>query len=410
MGLFGKNKKERVQELLKELEHIDKSGEKIDPYNSLLLELLKLEPKNQKAAYYRGKAFGAKGRYEDAIQCFNAAIQIKPNSLTWWEKGKIQIIHKGYTEDALESFEKALELDPDSLDITASICDYYAFKRQIDEMNNTIDRFLTKNPNNAMAWYIKGAYLERVGRNEEAVSNFVKSKELGSIEAKAKLRQLKWNIKREKEFYKELLINDPEIIGKFIGDFLEPYMNAIDGINDTNTKVSHIMYSGSLKETIKNMRFPPLAKSTSAKIVLTRDTLSVRARHTYSVDLEKIISVMKIPDENGHENSFIIKFGENSSDFFIFRIKENSRNFHELLSKAILIRKKGSRNVSGITVVDFSSIKEYLKNGGVVMQTFKCPGCGASLEFPDNVDTTICQYCGNKIKAVDLFEKIRTLI
>jgi len=85
--------------------------------------------------------------------------------------------------------------------------------------------------------------------------------------------------------------------------------------------------------------------------------------------------------------------------------------FRTTLLEAMTKRKeKIEDRITGANITDFSSIKEYLKNRGVVMETFKCPGCGASLEFPDKIDTTTCQNCGNKIKAVDLFEKIRTLI
>ena len=76
-----------------------------------------------------------------------------------------------------------------------------------------------------------------------------------------------------------------------------------------------------------------------------------------------------------------------------------------------LVQKKKNESKKRVNInIDFSSIKECLKNGGVVMQTFKCPGCGASLEFPENTDITTCQFCGNKIKAVDLFERIKSII
>jgi hypothetical protein len=61
-------------------------------------------------------------------------------------------------------------------------------------------------------------------------------------------------------------------------------------------------------------------------------------------------------------------------------------------------------------MIDFSFLKDYMKQGGLVMQTFKCPTCGASLNFPESGNTTTCKYCNSNIKAEDIFEKIKSLI
>lgn len=59
---------------------------------------------------------------------------------------------------------------------------------------------------------------------------------------------------------------------------------------------------------------------------------------------------------------------------------------------------------------DFSSLKDYMTRGGLVMQTFRCPNCSAPVEFPEKGKTTKCAHCGTKIYARDLFEKIKELI
>ncbi len=114
--------------------------------------------------------------------------------------------------------------------------------------------------------------------------------------------------------------------------------------------------------------------------------------------------------EEGIYGEIGIGYGQNKRITLLFK-KPNDLHFRTSLIEAMAKKRDKIENQNkGNVFINFSSIKEYLKNGGVVMQTFKCPGCGASLEFPDNVDTTTCQFCGNKIKAVDLFEKIRNLI
>lgn len=61
-------------------------------------------------------------------------------------------------------------------------------------------------------------------------------------------------------------------------------------------------------------------------------------------------------------------------------------------------------------MIDFSFIKDYLERGGLILQTFKCPSCGAPLKFPESGKIITCPYCNNEIRAEDVFEKIKSLI
>jgi hypothetical protein len=61
-------------------------------------------------------------------------------------------------------------------------------------------------------------------------------------------------------------------------------------------------------------------------------------------------------------------------------------------------------------VLDFSSIRETLSKGGVVMSSFKCPQCAGSLELPETGKQTTCKYCGASIKPIDIFEKIKNIV
>jgi hypothetical protein len=61
-------------------------------------------------------------------------------------------------------------------------------------------------------------------------------------------------------------------------------------------------------------------------------------------------------------------------------------------------------------VLDFSGLKDYMTKGGLVLQTMKCPECGAPLKLPESGNQTKCEHCGNTILAQDIFEKIKNLI
>jgi DNA-directed RNA polymerase subunit RPC12/RpoP len=61
-------------------------------------------------------------------------------------------------------------------------------------------------------------------------------------------------------------------------------------------------------------------------------------------------------------------------------------------------------------IIDFSSLKDVMSKGGIVMTSYKCPECNGKLDIPETGKVLICSYCGTPIKPVDIFEKIKSLI
>jgi ribosomal protein S27AE len=100
----------------------------------------------------------------------------------------------------------------------------------------------------------------------------------------------------------------------------------------------------------------------------------------------------------------------------ILASKENVDSFQKLINESIKERqdevereKKQERTTMNI-IIDFASLKDYMKTGGLILQNFKCPSCGASVPFPEGGKTATCPYCNATIKVEDIFEKIRSLI
>jgi transcription elongation factor Elf1 len=85
-----------------------------------------------------------------------------------------------------------------------------------------------------------------------------------------------------------------------------------------------------------------------------------------------------------------------------------------LIEKAIQERKeqiKSQKMKERIHVVlDFSFLKDYMKKGGLVLQTFRCPHCNAPVKLPSSGNQTECKHCGNTVYAQDIFEKVKELI
>ena len=61
-------------------------------------------------------------------------------------------------------------------------------------------------------------------------------------------------------------------------------------------------------------------------------------------------------------------------------------------------------------ILDFSSLKDVMSKGGLVMTTCRCPNCNVMLDIPEAGKVLVCKYCNTPIKPVDIFEKIRSLL
>jgi len=93
----------------------------------------------------KGNALNKLKRYEEAIECYDKAIELNPNNPDYWNiKGNALMKLKRY-EEAFECYDKAIEL----------------------------------NPNNPIYWHIKGLVLYSLKRYEEAKKCYQKARELG---------------------------------------------------------------------------------------------------------------------------------------------------------------------------------------------------------------------------------------
>ena len=88
--------------------------------------------------------------------------------------------------------------------------------------------------------------------------------------------------------------------------------------------------------------------------------------------------------------------------------------FKPIIEKATKIRKteiKKEKNKERVhLMLDFSFLKKYMENGGLVMNVLKCPHCNGKVTFPEGGARIKCSYCGNEILAQDIFEKVKSII
>ena len=79
-------------------------------------------------------------------------------------------------------------------------------------------------------------------------------------------------------------------------------------------------------------------------------------------------------------------------------------------TKATLIDGKEKKKTQVSSIADFASLRGFLKENGVIMSAYNCPKCNNMVDVPESGKILICKYCGNPIKPIDIFEKIKSLI
>lgn len=113
---------------------------------------------------------------------------------------------------------------------------------------------------------------------------------------------------------------------------------------------------------------------------------------------------------------FYISFYSEIAEKYGFKFKDMSQTPSYLpsglnvLILVLIFEKVSERSKSIKIVLDFTSLKEVMSKGGLVMSTYKCPNCNGMVKLPEAGKVLMCEYCGAAIKPIDIFEKIKSLI
>jgi tetratricopeptide (TPR) repeat protein len=155
----------------KKVEAVQKQNEKIKGLNASLAQAKELE---------------AAGNYDQAITLLQQTTLVDPNQdLLWAYLGDAQRGAKKYT-DAIESYQKAIAIKPDSGTYLNGLADAYAKSGQTDKAVQQYAAAAQADPQNAGTYfYNEGAVFTNTGKVDEAVAAFDKAIQLDPKRADA---------------------------------------------------------------------------------------------------------------------------------------------------------------------------------------------------------------------------------
>ena len=119
--------------------------------------------------YSKGAALISLGRFEEAIECLDRAIEINPmNEVTWNNKGNA-LSRLGRHREAIDCYDRALKINPNYEVAWNNKGNAYARIGRLEDALKCYDRAIVINEDYREAWINKGYVLVKLGMYDEAV-------------------------------------------------------------------------------------------------------------------------------------------------------------------------------------------------------------------------------------------------
>ncbi len=119
----------------------------------------------------RGDVMRVMGRLEDAIACYDSAIEADPdNALAWIFKAEAQ---RGLSREFLPAALRAVELSPENSHAWAYLCQAYFFKVQLDLAVEAGKKSVALDPRELEGWYYLALSYLRMRADGKRVSKFI---------------------------------------------------------------------------------------------------------------------------------------------------------------------------------------------------------------------------------------------
>jgi tetratricopeptide (TPR) repeat protein len=126
----------------------------------------------------KGNALVERSMYNDAIKCYDKALEINPGSMEAWNNKGLALARTGRLAEAVQCYDRALEINPGDNEVMYNKGISLAQLGKSKEAIECYDELLAVNPWDADAWCSKGDVLFESGKHEEALAAYNKSIEI----------------------------------------------------------------------------------------------------------------------------------------------------------------------------------------------------------------------------------------
>ena len=146
-------------------------GEAMDQYQ----EAIRLHPNSFETLNNIGLALAAQGHVDEAIEDYRKAIQIHPNYYVALYNLGLALAAKGQLDEAIEDYRKAIQINPNFVDSLNNLGHALAAKGRFDEAIENYHKAIQINPNLFISYDYLGQALSAQGRFDEATGSYRKA-------------------------------------------------------------------------------------------------------------------------------------------------------------------------------------------------------------------------------------------
>jgi len=126
----------------------------------------------------KGADLHRQGRFDEAIECYDKAIELDPELVTAWINKAASLHSLGRFDEAIHCCDKAIEQGPGDATAWSNKAAAFYSQDRFDEAIYCCDKAIERNSHSAAAWSTKGISLNNLGRFDEAVGCCDKAIEL----------------------------------------------------------------------------------------------------------------------------------------------------------------------------------------------------------------------------------------
>lgn len=143
-------------------------------------QLISQDPTNIRFQVLLGRAYGAFGRYAQALQAYTSALRLAPDEVDAGLGSAQVYVRLGQGEQALQVLQKLYELHPNNGELCARIGKLYSSLNSVVQATRFFERATTLDPNDWASHLALGQIFMRQGRHEQATARFQKTLQLKS--------------------------------------------------------------------------------------------------------------------------------------------------------------------------------------------------------------------------------------
>ncbi|TAE57071.1 MAG: serine/threonine-protein kinase [Nostocales cyanobacterium] len=137
-----------------------------------------IKPDYVQGWYGQGRAFFQLKEYEKSLAAYDRAIQIQPDYVDAWGGRGLTLSKLERYSEAIAAFEQVLKVNNDNTTIWNAKGDAFRNLKQYDNAIKSYDQALELQPDNHESWYRKGLSLQSLFQYENAVESYTKVLEL----------------------------------------------------------------------------------------------------------------------------------------------------------------------------------------------------------------------------------------